>query len=198
MSLTKQAEQACREHVLNGKDKSKAYRKAYPQSLKWKDKTVWNRASELFAKREVMGRVAELEAEARKIAEEQFKVDVAYVTRRHVEIDQMDILDILSDDGALKPISEWPQCWRQTLQGLELAEINEGFGEARQTVGMLKKIKWPDKVKNLELIGKLATVQAYKENVNLTGRLANLNREIPADMPAAEAANIYQDMLKGR
>ncbi|HHC2134918.1 TPA: terminase small subunit, partial [Klebsiella pneumoniae] len=37
---------------------------------------------------------------------------------------------------------------------------------------ILKKIKWPDKVKNLELIGKHVDVNAFKErmevNVNVT------------------------------
>lgn len=33
------------------------------------------------------------------------------------------------------------------------------------TAALLKKIKWPDKVKNLELIGKHICVQAFKEQV---------------------------------
>jgi len=32
-------------------------------------------------------------------------------------------------------------------------------------LGILKKIKWPDKVRNLELFGKHVTVQAFKDNV---------------------------------
>jgi phage terminase small subunit len=34
---------------------------------------------------------------------------------------------------------------------------------------ILKKIKWPDKVKNLELIGKHVEVQAWRERQELTG-----------------------------
>lgn len=30
---------------------------------------------------------------------------------------------------------------------------------------LLKKIKWPDKVKNLELLGKHVSVQAFKEQM---------------------------------
>jgi phage terminase small subunit len=33
------------------------------------------------------------------------------------------------------------------------------------SAALLKKIKWPDKVKNLELLGKHVTVQAFKENI---------------------------------
>ena len=34
------------------------------------------------------------------------------------------------------------------------------------TAALLKKIKWPDKVKNLELLGKHIDVNAFKETVD--------------------------------
>ncbi|MFB5673255.1 hypothetical protein ACE41V_25520, partial [Shigella sonnei] len=33
------------------------------------------------------------------------------------------------------------------------------------SAALLKKIKWPDKVKNLELLGRHVSVQAFKDNV---------------------------------
>lgn len=33
----------------------------------------------------------------------------------------MDVLDILNDDGGLKPIREWPKIWRTTLSGFDLS-----------------------------------------------------------------------------
>ena len=39
---------------------------------------------------------------------------------------------------------------------------------------MLKKIKWPDKLKNLELLGKHVNVQAFKEQVAHSGELTLL------------------------
>lgn len=85
---------------------------------------------------------------------ERMKIDAAYVIQRLVEIDRMDVLDILTDDMALKPVSEWPKVWRQYLSGFDLAEMFDGTGDAREMVGIMKKIKWPDKVKNLELLGR--------------------------------------------
>lgn len=50
-----------------GDSQAKAYRKAFPSSLKWKDKTVWKRATELFNHNgAVMGRYTELKEEAAK------------------------------------------------------------------------------------------------------------------------------------
>lgn len=48
--------------LAEGLSQAAAYRRAYPKSLDWKDATVWRRASEMAADREVQGRVAELAA----------------------------------------------------------------------------------------------------------------------------------------
>ena len=98
--------------------------------------------------------VASAITEAMAKRSDRVEVDAAYVVERLVEIDKMDVLDILTDDMALKPVSEWPRVWRQYLSGFDLAEMFEGTGDAREMVGIMKKIKWPDKVKNLELLGR--------------------------------------------
>lgn len=54
--------------VARGSTQAEAYRKAQPKSTGWQDKTVWSRASELAAVREVQGRVAYLKAEAARRA----------------------------------------------------------------------------------------------------------------------------------
>lgn len=99
------------------------------------------------------------------------KIDSTYVLTRLSEIDQMDAKDIFEDDGSLKHIKDWPKIWRQFLSGFDVKEIWDGYGDDRKVSGMLKKVKWPDKVKNLELIGKHVSVGAWKETVELTGVL---------------------------
>ena len=97
------------------------------------------------------------------------QVNADYVLNRLVEIDQMDCIDILNDDGSIKPIRDWPKIWRQFVYGFEVAEIFTGGGDERELSGLLKKIKWPDKVKNLELIGKHVNVQAFREKIEHSG-----------------------------
>ena len=169
IQLDVRKETACQECVLNGGDRSKAYRKAYPHSKRWKDKTVHEKASRLFSEDKVKARVNQLQLEAAKIAEEQFKVDATYVLQRLTEIDQMDVLDILSDDGSLKPVREWPKVWRTTLSGLDINRLRTlgGNDDQAEVESVLQKIKWPDKVKNLELIGRHVDVQAWKERVEM-------------------------------
>lgn len=102
-------------------------------------------------------------------------VDADYVLRRLVDIDEMDAADILDSTGNILPVSQWPDCWRKTISGLEIAEILSG-----DTPSVLKKIKWPDKLKNLELMGRHVTVGAFKETIdhNHKGEIRTVTRTI--------------------
>lgn len=127
---------------------------------------------------------------------ERTKIDADYVLRRLVEIDQMDVLDILADDGSLKPVHQWPSSWRRYLSGMDVSELWEWQDEERKQVGLLKKIKWPDKVKNLELLGKHVDVQAWREQHGhgnpKGGPIEVLG--ITTDNPQ-EAARLYREMM---
>ena len=51
----------------------------------------------------------------------------------------------------------------------------DGRGKDREHIGNLIKVKWPDKIKNLELLGQHVDVGAFKRDVtvNLTVTLAD-------------------------
>lgn len=82
------------------------------------------------------------------------EVEADYVIRRLREIDEMDVLDILEDDGSFRSIRDRPKAWRQFLSGIEIAELFEGRGDDRRIAGVLRKVKWPDKLRNLELLSR--------------------------------------------
>lgn len=142
-------------------------------------KTATQKAAGLMNLPKVVARIEAL-MEARN---KRLRVSADYVLLRLVEIDQMDVLDIMNDDGGLKPISLWPKIWRTTLSGLDISTTITNFDETTLE-NMLKKIKWPDKVKNLELIGKHVDVMAFKERIEVSGtvtiadRMANARRRV--------------------
>lgn len=150
MALTDKQDMFCREYLIDLNATQAAIRAGYS------DKTANRTASENLSKPDIQNRIAELKAQRN----EQVNIDAAYVLRRLVEIDQMDVLDILLANGELKPIKDWPKTWRTTLSGMDVTEM------AGDATGLLKKIKWPDKVKNLELLGKHIDVSAFKENID--------------------------------
>lgn len=155
--LTDKQERFCREYIIDLNGAQAAIRAGYAED------SARVTASRLLSNDNLTDRIAELKAQR----SEKLSIDASYVLQRHVEIDQMDVLDILDDDGSMRPVREWPKVWRQYLSGMDVAELFEGSGDAKQQIGLLKKIKWPDKVKNLELLGKHVDVQAYKEKMDI-------------------------------
>ncbi|MBV4366277.1 terminase small subunit [Erwinia phyllosphaerae] len=153
MALTDKQEMFCREYLIDLNATQAAIRAGYSE------KTANRTASQNMSKPDIRNRIAELKAQRN----EQININATYVLRRLVEIDQMDVIDILNNDLSLKPVADWPASWRRYISGFDLAEMFEGHGDEREMVGILKKIKWPDKVRNLELLGKHVTVMAFKE-----------------------------------
>lgn len=84
------------------------------------------------------------------------QVDADYVLNRLHEIDQLDVLDILNDDGTIKSVREWPKSWRTSITGLDVQELMSGDIQS-----VMKKIKFPDKIRNLELLGRHVVVNAW-------------------------------------
>lgn len=145
--------------------------------------TAHVKASVMMRDERIQKRIAELMEERNK----RNRVSADYVLMRLVEIDQMDVLDILNDDGGMKPIAEWPKVWRTSLSAMDIATIKttqaslqKENGEADLSVEdveyILKKVKWPDKVKNLELIGKHVDVNAFKERLEVSGTVTIADR----------------------
>jgi phage terminase small subunit len=96
------------------------------------------------------------------------KIDAAWVLKRLAAEAEADIADIYFENGAIKPVHEWPKIWRQGLvAGVEHVETKDAEGNA--TGHVVVKIKVSDRVRRLELIGKHVGVQAFQENIAVSG-----------------------------
>lgn len=144
-------------------------------------KTAHVKASVMMRDERIQKRIAELMEERNK----RLRVSADYVLLRLVEIDQMDVIDILDDEGGLKPISQWPKVWRTSISAVDINRIRMAMKDDEEDIeSTLQKIKWPDKVKNLELIGKHVDVNAFKErmevnvNVTIADRMAAARRRL--------------------
>ena len=163
MALNDRQQLFVEEYLLDLNATQAAIRAGYAESTADKKAPLWVGKSRDSCP-ENMRHVWDAVNEAKTARSERTGIDADYVLRRLVEIDQMDVADILQADGSLKAIQDWPKVWRQYIAGMDLAEMFEGRGDEREMVGILKKIKWPDKLKNLELLGKHIDVSAFKEN----------------------------------
>ena len=188
--LTAKVEAYCQEYIKCPENQTQAAINAG-----YSHKTAAKFASQNMRDERVKKRIAELMEERNK----RMRVSADYVLMRLVEIDQMDVLDILNDDGGMKPIAEWPKVWRTSLSAMDIATIKttqaslqKENGEADLSVEdvehILKKVKWPDKVKNLELIGKHVDVNAFKERLEVSGTVTIADRMAAARRRVKEQA----------
>lgn len=180
--LTPKQELFCREYLKDLNATQAAIRAGYSED------SAASQGCENLIKPNIAKRIAELKAERN----EEVGIDAAYVLRRLTEIDQMDVLDILLANGELKQIKDWPKVWRTTLSGMDVVEM-----ASADSAALLKKIKWPDKVKNLELLGRHVSVQAFKDNVKneVTGADGGPVRTEITNLTPEQAAEAYRKMM---
>ncbi|HBR7575877.1 TPA: terminase small subunit [Klebsiella pneumoniae] len=174
--LTVQQEAYCQEYVKCPENQTQAAINAG-----YSPNTAGKFASQNMRDARIQKRIAELMEDRNK----RLRVSADYVLLRLVEMVQMDVSDILDDDGGIKPVSQWPKVWRTSLSAMDINRIRMAGKDGEDDIeSTLQKVKWPDKVKLLELIGKHVDVMAFKErmevnvNVTIADRMAAARRRL--------------------
>lgn len=183
-ALTDKQELYAQEVVRNGGQKVKA-REFAGYSMRMSKAAQGVDADDIFNNPTVSLRIAELQAIKDGIAEKAFKIDASYVLRRFKEIDELDIMDIIKDDmSAFRPLSEWPKVWRTSISGVDMKKIIQGGEQPIEMV--IEKIKWPDKLRNLELLGKHISVNAFakEEEKNTADTIADSLKKLIENLPS--------------
>lgn len=113
-------------------------------------------------------KVGEAVGAALKARSERTQINADWVLKRLVEEAEADVADLYGEDGNLLPVKEWPKIWRQgLLTGIDVVEEFETVDGKKERVGVVKKPRFSDRIKRIELIGKHIGVQAFREQVGL-------------------------------
>lgn len=151
--LTDKQELFCKEYLVDLNGTQAAIRAGYSE------KTARDIACQNLAKPNIQEKIHKLKSER----SDKVKLDARYVLERLKEIDELDILDIMNEElDGFKRLSEWPKAWRTSISGIDIQTMISG-GEQEPIEKVIKKIKWPDKTKNLELIGRHVNVKAWEK-----------------------------------
>ena len=99
------------------------------------------------------------------------RVDADEVLLRILEMIDLDPNEILDENGAMLEMQHWPPHWRRGITEFTIKERN--VSEDGKVVGTVTRVKLPDRVKLLEMLGKHINVQAWNERstteVNMSG-----------------------------
>lgn len=175
VNLTEKQDFFCREYIKDFNGTQAAIRAGYSK------RTAGSIAGENLKKPEIQERLSVLISKRN----EKVGVDAEYVLRRLVEIDALDVVDILDEQGNLLPVTEWPLSWRRSISGIDLSKLASAGDDEKAILTVLQKIKWPDKLRNLELLGKHVSVRAWeKEPETAVDDMAAALREMAERLPA--------------
>ena len=151
----------CDEYLIDTNVTQAAIRAGYSE------KTARSIGQRMLTNVDIEKRLSELKGDRN----ERVSVNADYVLDRLMQIDQLDVADILDINGDLLPVKEWSKAWRTSVNAIEVIQMSKGDMDIET---FLKKVKLPDKLKNLELLGKHVDVQAFKDkletDVNLTSK----------------------------
>jgi phage terminase small subunit len=163
MPLTPKQQRFVEEYLIDLNATQSAIRAGY--SAKRKDQAGF----ELLRNPEIAQAIAIAQEERSR----ETKIDAAWLLKRLAAEAEADAADLYDEHGSLKPVKEWPKIWRQGLiQGMDIEQISVDGS----SIGTVAKIKLSDRVKRLELIGKHVGVQAFKEQIEITGNLGLAER----------------------
>lgn len=96
---------------------------------------------------------AEVAAGAKNRAEKA-EISAQVVLEEMRRIGLADVGEAFDTEGRLKPLADMPLDVRRAISGVEIEELYDGRGEERVKVGRLVKVKFWDKNKGLEMLGK--------------------------------------------
>ncbi len=152
--LTDKQEMFCLEYVKDFNGTQAAIRAGYSE------KTANEQAAQNLAKLSISRRIQELMAERKA----KVKLDAEFVLGELMKLANVDASHAFDSNGDLLPIHDMPEDLRKSIASVETIEY---FKEKMQ-VGWLKKVKFWDKPKSLELLGR--NLRLFVEKLEVTGK----------------------------
>jgi phage terminase small subunit len=122
--------------------------------------------------------------EALRRRSDRVEVKADDVLRELARIGMSDMAEAFNDDGTLKPLVDMPLDVRRAISSVEVEQIFEGRGEDRKCIGTLTKVKFWDKTRGLEMLGKnlklFTEVHEHRLGKGLADRLIKAKARVSA------------------
>ncbi len=164
--MTKAQENFCNEYLIDF-NAARAYKVTY-KSCKT-DETAYANSSRLLRN----AKVQEYIQKRIKEREERTEITQDQVINELAKIAFFNPKEIFNDNGSLKNIKDIEDKDAGVIIGIDSYEEYIGRGEEREAIGETKKIKFADKLKALELLGK--HLGMFKEEIKVNGKVETTN-----------------------
>lgn len=158
-SLSPMQELFCREYIKDLNGKQAAIRAGYSE------KTAESQASRLLTKPQVAVFLQSLMDERSKRTD----ITADRILRRLDSIGDVDIGRAYDEKGNLLPIHEIPEEVRRCISGIKVFEEFDGFGKERVKIGEVREVKFWDKIKANELLGR--HLKLFTDKIEHSGKV---------------------------
>lgn len=148
--LTPRQRAFCREYIVDLNATQAAIRAGYAEP------SAKEQASRLLTNDNISSEVQRLMNERA----ERVEVTADMVLRELIGIATVDLSEAFDEFGALKPIKDIPKNVRKAIAGIETLQIGDGAGQ-------LKKVRFWDKNKSLEMLGR--HLKLFVDKIEHTG-----------------------------
>lgn len=142
--LTPKQEKFCREYIISMNFYEAALKAGYTESI------AKSNSQEFLSHAGIRKRLKELQAPT--VARLEMTAD--QVLTELYRIATCDIGEAFNEDGSMKMVHQIPENVRRAIQAVEIEQLFDGVGKDRIQIGHTKRIKFWDKNKALEMLGK--------------------------------------------
>lgn len=156
--LTPKQAAFCAEYLIDLNATQAAIRAGYSA------RTARQAAAENLSKPDIQTEVSRLMAERAARVE----ITADDVLAELLKLAMVDIGQAFNKDGSLKAVHDMPVDIRRAIAGVDVFEEFEGRGEDRTQIGWTKKIRFWDKTKALEMLGR--HLKLFTDKLEHTGR----------------------------
>lgn len=157
--LSDQQELFCKEYVKDLNATQAAIRAGYSA------KSARMQASRLITNDVITARISVLVDERMH----RVQVDGDTILRELLHLATSDLRKLFDEKGVLLPPDQWPDDSAIAVSSVEVDELWEGYGAERIQVGVTKKVKFWDKPKSLELLGK--HLKLFTDKMEVSGKV---------------------------
>jgi phage terminase small subunit len=160
--LTPKQETFCEEYLVDLNATQAAIRAGYSE------KTAKSIGQENLTKPDVLVKINEL----KECRSERTQITADTILTELLKLATVDLGKAFDASGTILPINEMPEEVRKAISSIEVNELfDNGQGDQKSVIGFTKKIKFWDKPKCLELLGKHLKLFTETLEVNHKGKI---------------------------
>lgn len=154
----------CEEYLVDLNATAAAIRAGYSK------KTATELGYQLLQKPHIKAKIDDLKL--KRSGRTEITADI--VLRELLLIAKADIAQFFKEDGSFLPLHQIPEIARRAIAGIEVDELFEGFGKDRAQIGYTKKLKFWDKTRALEMLGRHLKLFRDQVDYGLTESLEHI------------------------